>query len=37
MVVKDLSGVKGLWLFGVMDGHGINGHLVSDFVKKQLP
>ena len=24
-------------MFGVMDGHGINGHLVSDFVKKNLP
>ncbi len=24
-------------LFGVCDGHGVNGHLVSNFVKKQLP
>ena len=24
-------------MFGVCDGHGINGHLVSDFVKKNLP
>lgn len=23
--------------FGVMDGHGINGHLVSDYVKKSIP
>ncbi len=36
-IVKDIGGIKGLWLFGVMDGHGLNGHLVSDFVKKQLP
>jgi serine/threonine protein phosphatase PrpC len=37
IAVKDLAGVKGLWFFGVMDGHGINGHHVSDFVKKYLP
>jgi serine/threonine protein phosphatase PrpC len=24
-------------MFGVCDGHGINGHMVSDFVKKNLP
>ncbi len=24
-------------MFGVCDGHGVNGHLVSDFVKKNLP
>ena len=36
-VVKDLGGVRGLWMLGVMDGHGLNGHLVSDLVKKQLP
>jgi serine/threonine protein phosphatase PrpC len=35
--VKNLSGIEGLWMFGVCDGHGINGHLVSDFVKKNLP
>lgn len=37
MAVKDLAGINGLWFFGVMDGHGINGHFVSDFVKKYLP
>jgi len=36
-VVKDLGGVRGLWMLVVMDGHGLNGHLVSDLVKKQLP
>ncbi len=35
--IKDLAGIKGLWMFGVMDGHGINGHFVSDFVRKHLP
>ena len=24
-------------LFGVCDGHGVNGHFVSDIVKRQLP
>ena len=33
---KDLGGVKGTWLFSVMDGHGANGHLVSAFIKKHL-
>lgn len=27
----------GRYLFGVCDGHGINGHFVSDFVKEILP
>jgi len=35
--VKNLGGIEGLWMFGVCDGHGVNGHLVSDFVKKNLP
>jgi len=25
-IQKDLAGVPGLWMFGVMDGHGVNGH-----------
>jgi len=37
LMVKDLAGIKGLWMLGVMDGHGANGHLVSDLVKKNLP
>lgn len=24
-------------LYGVCDGHGINGHFVSDFIKEILP
>jgi serine/threonine protein phosphatase PrpC len=35
--VKDLASLKGLWMFGVMDGHGVNGHHVSDYVRKHLP
>ena len=32
-----MAGVDGLWMLGVCDGHGANGHLVSDYVKKTLP
>ena len=28
---------KGRFLFGVCDGHGINGHYVSEFIKEILP
>lgn len=34
---KDFAGLKGVWAFGVMDGHGIQGHLISQYVKQQLP
>ena len=30
---KDLAGIPELWMIGVMDGHGVNGHQVSAFVK----
>ena len=34
---KDFGGIKNLWMLGVMDGHGVNGHQVSAFVKNSLP
>ena len=37
MVIRDFCQISNLWLLGVMDGHGINGHLVSQFVQAQLP
>ena len=37
VILKDLSKMENLWLFGVFDGHGINGHFASDYVKKALP
>ena len=37
MVIKDYNQISNLWLLGVMDGHGINGHNVSQFVQAQLP
>ena len=36
-VVQDVGGVKGLWTFGVMDGHGVNGHFASGFCKQVIP
>ena len=32
-----MAGIKDLWLLGVMDGHGVNGHFVSQYVKQHLP
>jgi serine/threonine protein phosphatase PrpC len=29
--------MKDRYLFGVCDGHGVNGHFVSEFVKEILP
>ena len=34
---KDFAGIPNLWALGVMDGHGVNGHQVSAFVKTNLP
>lgn len=34
---RDFAGIKGCWLMGVFDGHGVNGHLVSDFCKRNIP
>ena len=36
-IQRDLAGVPGLWMFGVMDGHGVNGHQVSNFCKIVIP
>jgi len=33
LIQKDFSGMKNIWMLGVMDGHGVNGHLASQFVK----
>jgi serine/threonine protein phosphatase PrpC len=35
-VVKNFAKVENLWFFGVADGHGQNGHLVSEYVKNHL-
>ena len=36
-ILKDFAGIKDLWMLGVMDGHGVNGHNVSQYVKTNLP
>ena len=37
-IQQNLAGhVSGLWIMGVMDGHGQNGHQVSHFCKKMIP
>lgn len=28
---------RGRYLFGVCDGHGVNGHYVSEFIREILP
>lgn len=35
-VVKNFAKIENLWFFGVADGHGQNGHLVSEYVKNHL-
>ena len=35
-VVKNFAKIENLWYFGVADGHGQNGHLVSEYVKNKL-
>ena len=35
-VVKNFAKIENLWYFGVCDGHGQNGHMVSEYVKNKL-
>ncbi len=35
--IRDFANMKSFWLFGVFDGHGLNGHFASDHVKQYLP
>jgi serine/threonine protein phosphatase PrpC len=37
IVSKDFANMKDLYMIGVMDGHGVFGHNVSQFVKVNLP
>lgn len=37
MIQKEFAGIRGCWFLAVFDGHGMNGHLVSDFCKKNIP
>jgi serine/threonine protein phosphatase PrpC len=35
--ISNFGKVMNFYMFGVFDGHGINGHFASDHVKKYLP
>ncbi len=36
-VCPDFARQRNVWLAGVCDGHGVNGHLVSDYIRTALP
>lgn len=36
-ILKNFANIENNWLFGVCDGHGVNGHFASDHVKRYLP
>lgn len=36
-VIQNFANIANNWLFGVCDGHGVNGHFASDHVKQFLP
>lgn len=36
-IVQNFANISNNWLFGVCDGHGINGHFASDHVRQFLP
>lgn len=37
ILVPNMLGQLGLHLFSVCDGHGLNGHHVSQYIKERLP
>lgn len=36
-IVPNFANIQNNWLFGVCDGHGVNGHFASDHVRQFLP
>ena len=36
IILKNVCGICGFDIYGIMDGHGSNGHLVSNFVKNKI-
>ena len=36
IILKNVCGICGYDIYGIMDGHGSNGHLVSNFVKNKI-
>ena len=37
LVLENMAQKDGLWMLGVLDGHGMFGHLVAQYVKDTLP
>eukprot|EP00357_Protocruzia_adherens_P032191 CAMPEP_0115046528 /NCGR_PEP_ID=MMETSP0216-20121206/48797_1 /TAXON_ID=223996 /ORGANISM="Protocruzia adherens, Strain Boccale" /LENGTH=581 /DNA_ID=CAMNT_0002429615 /DNA_START=83 /DNA_END=1828 /DNA_ORIENTATION=+ len=37
VIVPNFNNIINQWFFACCDGHGVNGHFVSDFVKQRLP
>jgi serine/threonine protein phosphatase PrpC len=37
VVIKNFFNLENNWFFGVFDGHGTDGHIISHYVKKTLP
>ena len=37
IIIPHFNGIKGQYIFGVNDGHGHNGHHVSNFIAEKLP
>lgn len=35
--IKDFNAIPNAFLFAVLDGHGVNGHLASGYVKRRFP
>ena len=36
LIMENIFGIKNFNIYGVMDGHGSNGHLVSKFIKEKI-
>eukprot|EP00826_Nyctotherus_ovalis_P037380 TRINITY_DN3403_c0_g4_i1.p1 TRINITY_DN3403_c0_g4~~TRINITY_DN3403_c0_g4_i1.p1 ORF type:complete len:329 (+),score=81.58 TRINITY_DN3403_c0_g4_i1:805-1791(+) len=37
ITIKDFNAISNAFLFAVLDGHGVNGHLASSYVKRRFP
>lgn len=37
IVIKNFANIQNVWYLGIFDGHGINGHNVSNFIKQNIP
>ena len=36
LIINNVNGIQNFNIFGVLDGHGVNGHLISQFVTKYI-